>query len=154
MMKRIPETSQPGEAIVRLEPFVFLGIILLVWFLSSLGNWLRQMIEQQSPSIQESAPPAGTVEDSPSPVEVSVMPEGSTHDMQEEPTAMARIVAMGRRPHPASSRSRYRNPRVLRDGIVIMTVLGSCTALDPRKEPWLSEGDMARGMESGRTGAT
>jgi len=154
MMKRTPKTSQPGEAIVRLEPFVFLGIILLVWFLSSLGSWLRQAIDQQPTSIPESAPPAGTVEDSPSPGKASVMPEGATYDVQEEPAAMARIVARGRRPRPASSRSRYRNPRILRDGIVIMTVLGSCTALDPRKEPWLGEGGMARGMESGRTGAT
>ncbi len=138
---------------MRLEPFVFLGIILLVWFLSSLGSWLRQVVEQRPSSLQDSDPPATTVEDPPSPV-CAVMPEGATHGVQEGPGAVSRIVATGRRPRPTSGRLRYRNPEVLREGIVIMTVFGSCTAIDPRKEPWLSEGDIVMGVESGRTGTT
>ncbi len=139
MMTRPPHTSRPNEAIVRLEPFVFLGIILLVWLLSSLGSWLRQEIERQSPSVPDADAPADHGEDLLSPECGSVMPDEATQGAHEEPIAVSRIVAEERRPRPASGRRRYRGPKAVRDGIVMITVFGSCVALDRRTAPWLRE---------------
>ena len=53
------------------EAFVFLGIVLLVWFIASIGSWLREQLErytryQEELSVQETSPP--------SPVSESVRP--------------------------------------------------------------------------------
>ena len=125
---------------MRLEPFVFLGIILLVWFLSAIGSWLRQAADRQSPSFPEADPPADAVEDPPSPNGGSVTPEEATQDVQEETMAVLRTVSMERRSPPTSGRLRYRSSKAVREGIVMMTVFGSCKALDVRKDPWLRDG--------------
>ena len=125
---------------MRLEPFVFLGIILLVWFLSALGSWLRQEMERQSPSFPEADSLADAVEALPSPDGGSVTPEEATHDVQEETIAVSRPVSTGRWSRPVSGRLRYRGPKAVREGIVMMTVFGSCKALDLRKDPWSREG--------------
>ncbi len=140
MMKRKPRAGQSSEAAVRLEPFIFLGIILLVWLVGSTGRWLRQEFERQSSNLQESDLPADSVECPPSPDCGSVTPEEATHGVQEEAIAVPHIVSEERRPRHTSSRFRYHNPQAMRDGIVMMAVFGSCKALDRRREPWLRDG--------------
>ncbi len=125
---------------MRLEPFVFLGIILLVWLLSAFGSWLRQEIERRSPSFQESDPIADPAADPSFPAYESVTPEVVTLDAQEESLAVSRVVSTRRRSHPTSGRLRDRSAKAVREGIVMMTVFGPCKALDLRKEPWSRDG--------------
>ncbi len=134
--------GRPSEVIVGIEPFVFLGIILLVWFLSSLGSWLRQELERRSPSPWEPGSPrdpAAPVEYAPAHMHGSGTAEEATHGAQEETSAASRSVAAEQWPRPVSGRSRYRSPQAVRQGIVMMTVFGACTALDPRKARWLKD---------------
>ena len=62
------------------EAFVFLGIVLLVWFIASIGSWLREQIErytryQDELSLQETFLP--------SPVFESVRSDEATAELPE-----------------------------------------------------------------------
>ncbi len=121
---------------MRFEPFVFLGIVLLVWLLSSIGSWLRQELERRSWSFQASESPGELL---PSHDADLVVPEEAAQGMREEPVAAPRIVASGRRRRSASGRVRYRSPKAVREGVVMMTVFGSCKALEPPQTSWLRD---------------
>ncbi len=140
-MKRRRRTGRPNdEARVRLEPFVFLGIILLVWFVGAFGSWLRREIERQSAIPPDADVTAGHAADStltltstsppPLPDGVAVTPDAAAHDARGIPGAVPRVVPMGR-PRAVSGRLRAHGPRAARDGIIMLTVFGACKALEP-----------------------
>ncbi len=109
------------------EAFVFLGIVLLVWFIASIGSWLREQLErytryQEDLSAQESSLP--------SPVFEGVRPEEATAALPEP--SPPRALPSERLKHPV--RLRYRSQKAARRGIILMTVFGTCKALEIRDE--------------------
>lgn len=109
------------------EAFVFLGIVLLVWFIASVGSWLREQIErytqyQEELSVQEASPP--------SPVFENVRPEEATAEL---PNAIPTSVVV-RKSLKRPTRLRYRSRTAARRGIILMTVFGACKALETRDE--------------------
>ena len=110
-----------------IESLIFIGIVLFVWMIANIGSWLREQIERYSRYQEEldareafpSSPDSG-----------SVRPEEVTAELPEP--VPARIVARERRQRPA--RLRYRSRRSARQGIILMTVFGSCKALELRDE--------------------
>ncbi len=109
------------------EAFVFLGIVLLVWFIASIGSWLREQLErytryQEELSVQETSLP--------SPVFESVRPEEATAALPEPiPPRVVPSESLKRPP-----RLRYRSRAAARRGIILMTVFGACKALEIRDE--------------------
>jgi len=109
------------------EAFVFLGIVLLVWFIASAGSWLREQIEryaryQEESSVQETSLP--------SPVFESVRPKEATAELPN--SVPLRVVARESLKRP--TRLRYRSRTAARRGIILMTVFGACKALETRDE--------------------
>lgn len=111
------------------EAFVFLGIVLLVWFIASVGSWLREQIErytryQEESSVQESSLP--------SPVFESVQPEEATTELPNVVPASVVVRESLKRPSQLQLQLRYRSRTAARRGIILMTVFGACKALDVR----------------------
>lgn len=109
------------------EAFVFLGIVLLVWFIASVGSWLREQIErytryQEELSVQESSLP--------SPVSESVRSDEETVELPEPSPPRAVPSESLKRP----ARLRYRSQAAARRGIILMTVFGACKALETRDD--------------------
>ena len=109
------------------EAFVFLGVVLLVWFIASVGSWLREQIErytryQEELSVQETSLP--------SPVGESVRPDEATAESPEP--IPPRVVPSESLKRPV--RLRYRSRTSARRGIILMTVFGACKALETRDE--------------------
>ena len=109
------------------EALIFLGIVLLVWFIASMGSWFREQLErytryQEELGRQEASPP--------SPVSESAPSEDATVEPPEP--VPARVVVAESQKRPA--RLRYRSQEAARRGIILMTVFGACKALDTRDE--------------------
>lgn len=109
------------------EAFIFLGIVLLVWFIASIGSWLREQIErytqyQEELSVQEASPP--------SPVFESVQSEEATAESPDAVPAPVAVPESLKRP----TRLRYRSQTAARRGIILMTVFGACKAFETRDE--------------------
>ncbi len=116
---------------MNIEAFVFLGIVLLVWFVASIGSWVRQQIEQYSQSREE----FNTRDEFLPSLESGYVPsEEVTVGMREMPMEPSPVVARERLTHPVSRCLRYRSRKAARQGIIFMTVLGSCKALESRDE--------------------
>ena len=115
---------------MRIESFVLLGIVLVVWLIAFLGSWLRQELEKQNAAQADSYAPAGVVPAFE--VERGAAEEVVT-GIQEASIEPSPVVA---RSKPLSSkRFRYRNPELARRGVVLMTVFGPCKALDQDQGP-------------------
>ena len=109
------------------EAFVFLGIVLLVWFIASIGSWLREQIErftryQEELNVQETSHS--------SPVFESVRPDEAAAELPEP--IPPRVVPSESLKRP--NRLRYRSRTAARRGIILMTVFGACKALETRDE--------------------
>lgn len=110
---------------MNVEAFVFLGIVLLVWFLASMGSWLREQLERYIQYQDD----LGAHEASPStPDYGDVQPEAVTAELPD--SLPARIVVRESRP----TRLRYRSQAAARRGIILMTVFGACKALETRDD--------------------
>lgn len=109
------------------EAFVFLGIVLLVWFIASIGSWLREQIErytryQEGLNVQETSLPSPGFE--------GVQPEEATAELPHSVPAPVVVPESLERP----TRLRYRSRTAARRGIILMTVFGACKALEVRDE--------------------
>ena len=109
------------------EAFVFLGIVLLVWFIASVGSWLREQIERYTRYQEDLSVQEGSL---PSPGSESVRPEEATAELPEP--APPRVVPSESLKRP--TRLRYRSRTAARRGIILMTVFGACKALETRDE--------------------
>ena len=110
---------------MNIEAFVFLGIVLLVWFIASIGSWLREQLERYT-RYQEKLSETSL----PSPVSESVRPEEATAELPEPiPPHVVPSESLNR-----PVRLRYRSRTAARRGIILMTVFGACKALDTRDE--------------------
>ena len=107
-----------------IESLVFIGIVLFVWLIASLGSWLREQIEQYSRYQEERS---ALQEFSPAPDSGRVQP---TAERPETPCSNLVVQESLKRP----VRVRYRSRSTARQGIVLMTVFGSCKALERRDE--------------------
>ncbi len=112
---------------MNIEAFVFLGIVLLVWFIASIGSWLREQLErytryQEELRVQEAFLP--------SPVSESVRPDEVTAELPD--SVPVRVIARESPKRPP--RLRYRSRTAARRGIILMTVFGACKALETRDE--------------------
>lgn len=115
---------------MRIESFVLLGVVLVVWLIAFLGSWLRQELEKQNAAQADSYAPAGVVPAFE--VERGAAEEVVT-GIQEASIEPSPVVA---RPKPLSlKRFRSRNPELMRRGVVLMTVFGPCKALDQDQGP-------------------
>lgn len=110
-----------------IESLSFIAIVLLVWMIANIGSWLREQIERYSRYQEElearessSFPPgSGTVR-----------PEAVTAELPEP--VLPRVVVRESLKRPA--RLRYRSRDAARQGVILMTVFGSCKALEFRDE--------------------
>lgn len=109
------------------EAFVFLGIVLLVWFIASVGSWLREQIERYTRYQEELSAHETPL---PSSVFADVRPEEATAEL---PDSVPAPVAAGER-LKRPTRLRYRSRTAARRGIILMTVFGACKALETRDE--------------------
>lgn len=110
---------------MRIESLVLLGIVLVVWLIAFLGSWLRQELEKQAAAQADSYAPAGVVPAFESERGAAEEVVTGIQDASVEPSP---VVA---RSKPLSSkRFRYRSPRLMRRGVVLMAVFGPCKALD------------------------
>ncbi len=109
------------------EAFVFLGIVLLVWFIASIGSWLREQIERYTRYQEESIVQETSLS---SPVFESVQPEEVTSELPN--VIPARVVAKESLKRP--TRLRYRSRTAARRGIILLTVFGACKSLETRDE--------------------
>ena len=110
---------------MKIESFVLLGIVLVVWLIAFLGSWLRQELEKQADAQAESYAPAGVV---PAFEFERGAEEAVVTGVQEDSIDPSPVVARSR--SLSSKRFRYRSPGLMRRGVVLMTVFGPCKALD------------------------
>lgn len=107
-----------------LEPFVYLFVFLLLGALVLLGRWLNEKVREDI-NLRDLFPPSETSQEP----QDRRRPEAPTPSRQEAHLPPAK--AQG----PRSSRMRLKmalhNKRDLRQGILLMTVLGPCRALEP-----------------------
>lgn len=116
---------------MRVESFVFLGIILVVWLIAFLGSWLRQELERQARAQEEAEALAAF----PPSLEVARGAEEETvAGIEEGPIEPSPLAARPR----SSKRFRYRSPHAMRQGVVLMTVFGPCKAFDRNHGSWLT----------------
>ena len=103
-----------------LEPFIYLFVFLLLTALIFIGRWLNEKVREDI-NLRDLFSPSETPD--------RARPETPTFSRQE-----VRIPPAGR-PRPRNRRMRLKmalhNKRDLRQGIVLMTVLGPGRALDP-----------------------
>lgn len=118
---------------MNIEGFVFLGIVLLVWFLASVGSWLRQQIEQHSQTQDQDA--AIVYEESSASPESGefgpILSEAMTDGIRETSPESSGVVVRKRSQRSATGRLRYRSQKAARRGIILITVFGPCKALEP-----------------------
>lgn len=114
-----------------IEPFLYLLLFLFIAFLSFVMRWLRGEIEKRG-RPEEEAKPYGLFPESPAPfVYAEETAEGREAEVGEAPLIAS--PRPGRRPRNVSIRPA--NLQEMRRGIVLMTVLGPCRALEPPNEP-------------------
>jgi len=112
------------------EPFLYLLLFLFIALLSFVVRWLRGEIEK-SAAMEGESKAFGLFQESPAPL----MPAVERHQPSERrirkvsSLAPARPVGKVRKMkiHP-------RNLQEMRRGIVLMTLLGPCRALEPPNE--------------------
>ena len=107
-----------------LEPFVYLTVFLLLALLTAFGLWLNEKVREEINLRDLFEPPEAPA-------------EGRDLKTAETP-APARPQAIAPSSRPPGSRNRRRllyralhNKKDLRQGIILMTVLGPCRALEP-----------------------
>jgi hypothetical protein len=103
-----------------LEPFVYLFVFLVLTALVLIGRWLNEKVREEI-NLRDLFSPSETPD--------RARPETPTFSRQEV------RIPPAERPRPRNRRMRLKmalhNKRDLRQGIVLMTVLGPCRALDP-----------------------
>lgn len=110
-----------------LEPFVYLTLFLFVALLIFIGRWLSREIEKQAAYDMESRVPEMDQKES----------SGRAHRAEELPSPLEeRSIGAGpsspRKPRGVDEKQHMRLGRLreFRRGIVLMTVLGPCKALE------------------------
>ena len=109
------------------ESLIFLGIVLLVWFIASVGSWLREQIERYARYQEELDAHEASF---PSPDAGSLEAEEVTAELPEPVPAGIGAGESVRSP----ARLRYRSRKAARRGIILMTVFGPCKGLELRDE--------------------
>lgn len=114
-----------------MEPFLYLLLFLFIAFLSFVMRWLRGEIEKRG-SLEETPKRYGLFQESPAPF---VYAEEKLGGREEEISGAPLIPSSrsGRRLKRVTIRPT--NLQEMRRGIVLMTVLGPCRALEPPDEP-------------------
>jgi hypothetical protein len=113
-----------------IEPFLYLLLFLFIALLSLVMRWLRGEIEK-SAGLEEKSKAFGLFQESPAPFVFA----------EETPRARERRIREVSSVAPARPRRKARKVKIhpenlqeVRRGIVLMTVLGPCRALEPPNE--------------------
>lgn len=105
------------------ELLVFLGIGVLLWFLSALQLWIQRQRRGTARDVaRESGPPVPPVAPRPRPLQAA---RQAARPRRPEPVGAPPVVTRQRPPGRLGSR------QDLRRGMILMTILGSCRALEP-----------------------
>ena len=112
------------------EPFIYLILFLILWLLSFVARWLKREIEGSGDRETE-AKVRGLFQESPAPrvygeVKLPSREKRISQVFPITPTRPSRIRK--------TVRIQPRNLQEMRRGIVLMTVLGPCRALEPPNE--------------------
>lgn len=112
------------------EPFIYLILLLILWLLSFVARWLKREIDGSADRETE-AKVRGLFQESPAP---RVYEEVKTPSREKRISQVFPITP----PRPRGLRKTIRiqpgNLQEMRRGIVLMTVLGPCRALEPPNE--------------------
>jgi len=107
-----------------IEPFVYLSVFLFLALLTVFGRWLNKKIREEI-----------NLRDLFGPTEPSEEPQGLQIPETLPPSRREAIPRPSRPLGPRHRRAQLKrslhNTRDLRQGIVLMTVLGPCRALEP-----------------------
>ena len=107
-----------------IEPFVYLAVFLFLALLTVFGRWLNEKIREEI-----------NLRDLFSPTEPAEEPQGLRTSDTLPPSSQEAIPRplrpLGPRHRRALLKRSLHNTRDLRQGIVLMTVLGPCRALEP-----------------------
>ncbi len=115
-----------------LEPFLYLLLFLFIALLSMVMRWLRGEFEK-SAELEEKSKPIGLFQEIPTPVvyaEERPPPRARERRISE---VLSMALARPRR-RPKKVKIHPGNLHEMRRGIVLMTVLGPCRALEPPNE--------------------
>ena len=113
-----------------LEPFIYLFLLLMLWLFSFVARWLKREIEGSADREAE-AKVRGLFQERPTP---------GLYEEERPPLREKRIHQVFPVTPIRSSRIRKKvriepgNLQEMRRGIVLMTVLGPCRALEPPNE--------------------
>lgn len=108
---------------MNLEPFAYLFVFLLLAFLTFFARWLSQKVQEEIDMRDLFPPPESSGES-----RGLRTPGAPTPSKPEGLPTPSRPRVLGTRRRLLTS---LHNKRNLRQGIVLMTVLGPCRALDP-----------------------
>ena len=107
-----------------LEPFIYLFVFLVLSFLTFFARWLSQRVQQEIDMSDIVRSP-----ESPKASQALKAPGAQSPSKEVAPPTPMKLRA------PGISRRSFTIPlhhkRDLRQGIVLMTILGPCRALDP-----------------------
>ncbi len=113
-----------------LEPFIYLIVFLIVALLSFVARWLKRELDGSADRETESKV-HGLFQESPEPlVDAEERPQArDTHKSEVSSTTPPRT-----RRTPKKINIHPGNLQEMRRGIILMTVLGPCRALEPPNE--------------------
>ena len=115
---------------MRLEPFFYLFLFLFLGLITFLARWLRGEIEKRGELEGESKTLELLQERTP-----SVLPAAEGHQARERQITKGSFLApTGPKKKRSVVKIHPRNLREMRQGIVLMIVLGPCRAVEPPNE--------------------
>ena len=126
-LRKSPQEGQRNEGRMSLEPFVYLALFLFVAFLIFIGRWLSREIEKQAAYDMGSRMPGM---DQQEPSGWSHYTEGSSPPLDER--SISTEPSSPRKPRGVDEKRHMRLGRLreFRRGMVLMTILGPCKALE------------------------
>lgn len=111
-----------------LEPFVYLFVFLVLTALVLIGRWLNEKVREEI-NLRDLFSPSDTPQPTPD-RQGPGAPTPSRDKVHIPPAGQS-----GARSRRTRLKTALHNKRDLRQGIVLMTVLGPCRALDSRSSP-------------------
>ncbi len=114
------------------ESLIFFFLVLAVWGLSVAARWLQAQMEKHSTDGIEFEPiewSPGSIVEPAQESESFVMPDQG-QPSSAPPVDRTLLV----RPKRPKMRLGLGNPQTLRQGIILMTILGPCRALEPSND--------------------
>jgi hypothetical protein len=112
---------------MNIEPFVYLTVFLFLALLTYFVRWLNEKIQAEI-NLKDLFGPSEKPDELPD----LETPEASTPSREKPISTLSRSTSASKR--RARLEISLHNKRDLRHGIVLMTILGPCRALEPQQD--------------------